>query len=921
LSKKDQSKSSSTEAMQRYALVTTKLFVPRLRPYVVSRPRLLEKLDDVKKRKLALISAPAGFGKTTLLSDWINQSRISTHWLSLDSGDNDLVHFLIYMIAGLQHLKKNIGQAALTMLQTPQPPSLETVLASLINDVSSVPNHFVLVLDDYHVITAGPVHKALIFLLEHLPENMHLVIATRSDPPLPLGRLRSLNQLIELRVKDLCFTIDETSFFLNKKLNLGLSRGEIVMLESRTEGWIAGLQLAALSLQAREDRAGFIKDFKGDNRYIFDFLMEEVLNRQPENVQNFLLQTSILDRLSGSLCNAITKKTKGQQMLNDLEKIGLFIFPLDEERQWFRYHQLFADLLQQRLLQAQGELVPELHRRAGEWCIQNGLKDQAINHALAAEDSGWAARLIEEIAEDIWDRGQQTKLLKWFEALPDDKINSSVLLSILYARTLNICGHLEEAEKKLQHAERMINSAREAFAVSFSPDSEHTFKLRKKELQGRVSVIRAFIAAYQGDMLQVMKSARRAMETLHEKDLMWRAVAATTLGFVHGWSGDGDLMSARYAFNEAKKVSEAAGNIYFFIFAASCLAGIDGLQGRLDQAEQTYQSLLKFAEDNGMLQTSLVGSLYTALGGIILERDDLDEGIRLMEKGLHLALMAHDVVVTASGRLHLARALTLKGDLIGAQKVLQEIEKAACEYDIPPWIHHIASALKAEIWLASGNVDAVSRWAQECGLGVEDKLTNRREAEHTVLARFLMIQERLDEAEQLLTRLIQSAEAGIRIYSLIQMHLLKALTFQRRGAGDSALNEVKQALFLGEPGGFIRSFIKEGPPLADLVEKILEEKKETGKTAGFSRNYIKKLVAAFKAAEHPKKVEGLAESLSEREMEVLQLIAFGLTNQEIARKLFISLNTVRTHTKNINGKLSVHSRTQAVARAKELKII
>jgi LuxR family maltose regulon positive regulatory protein len=608
-------------------------------------------------------------------------------------------------------------------------------------------------------------------------------------------------------------------------------------------------------------------------------------------------------------------------MLNDLEKIGLFIFPLDEERQWFRYHQLFADLLQQRLQQAQSKLVPELHKRAGQWCIQSGLKDQAINHALAAKDSGWAARLIEEIAEDIWDRGQQIKLLKWFEALPEDKIDSSVLLSILYARTLNICGHLEAAEKELQHAEHMIDSAREGFAVSFSPDSEHTFKLRKKELQGRVSVIRAFIAAYKGDMLQVMKSARRAMETLHEKDLMWRAVAATTLGFVHGWSGDGDLMSARYAFNEAKKVSEVAGNTYFYLFAASCLAGIDGLQGRLAQAEQTYKSLLKFADENGMLQTSLAGSLYTALGGIVLERDDLDEGIRLMEKGLRLALQAHDVVVIASCRLHLARALTLKGDLTGAQKVILEIEKAAREFDIPPWIHHVTSALKAEIWLASGSPDAVSRWVQECGLDVEDKLTNRREAEHTVLARFLMIQERLDEAEQLLTRLIQCAEAGTRVYSLIQMHLLMALTFQKKGAGDLAMNEVKQAVFLGEPGGFIRSFIKEGPPMADLVGKILEEKKETGKEAEFSRHYVKKLVAAFKADEHPKKVDGLAESLSEREMEVLHLIAAGLTNQEIARKLFVSLNTVRTHTKNINGKLNVHSRTQAVARAKELKLI
>jgi LuxR family maltose regulon positive regulatory protein len=890
---------------------------------VVSRPRLLKKLNEVKDCKLALISAPAGFGKTTLLSDWIDQVKMSAAWISLDSGDNDIVHFLIYMIASLHQIKKDVGRVALTMLETPQPPPVETVLAALINDITSMQKDFVLVLDDYHVITESPVHKAIMFLLEHLPRKMHLVFTTRSDPPLPLGRLRSLNQLIELRMTDLCFTTDETSVFFNKKLSLGLSHGEIVMLESRTEGWIAGLQLAALSMQGRKDIAGFIKEFKGDNRYIFDYLMEEVLNRQPEHIQSFLIQTSILDRLSGPLCDAVTGQKNSQQILNDLEKADLFIFPLDNERQWFRYHHLFADLLAHRLQQTHSDLLPELRKRAGEWCVRSGMKDQAVSHVLAAGDTEWATSLIEEIAEDIWDRGQQAKLMRWFEALPDELIDSNIQLCILYARALNISGHQEAAEKKLQIAERLLGSTEDRITVTSSSVSGPPFKLGRDELKGRIAVILSFVAAYKGDMLRLMQHARQAMESLHEKDLTWRAVAAVALGFVHGWSGDGDLMSARYAFSEAKKISEISGNSYFYIYASSCLAGIDALQGRLRQAEETYQYLLKYAEENGMSQTSMTGSIFGSWGGILCEWNKLEEGIRLIEKGIKLAALGHDIVLLSSNRIQMARASFLIGDLSRAQRVIQKIENTVSEFQIPPWLIHWASALKAEIWLASGNMDVVSHWVKERGLDIDDELTNRREYEHLALARFLMVQDRLDEAEQLLTRLIRSAESGTRVYSLIQMRLLKALTAQKRGDKKAALDELRQALYLGEPGGFFRSFIKEGHRVAELLEIVLEEEKaeRAGKKAEFSQNYIKKILLAFKADVPPQKVKDLVDPLSERELEVLTLIAGGLSNQEIARKLFISLNTVRTHTKNINSKLNVHSRTQAAARAKELDLI
>ena len=378
-------------------------------------------------RKLTLISAPAGFGKTTLLVDWVHKHKIPVAWFSVDKGDNDPLHFLTYVILGLQSLEAGTGKAALTMLQSPQPPPIESILINLINDVIRIPTDIALILDDYHLVDAKPIHDLIAFLLENLPEQMHMIIATRSDPPLPLlARLRSQNQLTELRAADLSFTADETAILFNESLNLRLSTKDIHLLETRTEGWIAGLQLAALSLQGRKDPSGFIKGFKGDNRYIADYLTEEVLNRQPEHLRNFLLQTSILGRLCGSLCDAVTRQENSQQMLNTLEKANLFVIPLDDERCWYRYHHLFADLLEQRLRMKQGDLVAELHRRASQWFAENDFKNEAVDHAFAAQDYTQAAQLIEEIAEIDWDRARESRLLQWFKKLPDEQIETPI---------------------------------------------------------------------------------------------------------------------------------------------------------------------------------------------------------------------------------------------------------------------------------------------------------------------------------------------------------------------------------------------------------------------------------------------------------------------------------------------------------------
>jgi LuxR family maltose regulon positive regulatory protein len=466
----------------------TKLNIPPFRADWISRVRLDKKMDEGLERKLCLLSAPAGFGKTTLLVDWIHKSKIRSAWLSLDKADNDPLQFLTYVILGLQTLKENIGQASLTMLQSPEPPPIETILINLINDVLDVRTDFALTLDDYHLVEAQPIHDMLAFVLENLPEQMHVIIATRSDPPLPLlARLRSQNQMIEVRATDLSFNTRETTDLFNNSLSMNLSASEIQQLETRTEGWIAGLQLAALSLQGRENPSGFIEEFKGDNRYITDYLTEEVLNRQPEQLRDFLLQTSILARLSGPLCDAVTRQNNSRQMLHTLEHTNLFLIPLDDERNWYRYHHLFADLLEQQLRLQQSELENELHHRASQWLAKNGYKNEAVDHAFASQNNTRAAELIEEIAGIIWDHGRQSQLVRWLEKLPDETIEANPKLCIFYARELFKNGFSDKAET-------MLNTAEQILASTAMSDPE------KAALQGRIAAIRGYESLLAGNV-------------------------------------------------------------------------------------------------------------------------------------------------------------------------------------------------------------------------------------------------------------------------------------------------------------------------------------------------------------------------------------------------------------------------------------
>jgi LuxR family maltose regulon positive regulatory protein len=886
--------------------LTTKLRVPPLRSGWISRPRLDKRLDEGVKRKLTLLSAPAGFGKTTLLVNWIHRQKKPVSWFSVDQGDNDPLHFLSYVLMGIERLESGAGQAALTMLQSPQPPPIEAILINLLNDVSRSQRDFTLVLDDYHLVDARPIHDMIAFLLENLPAQMHLIIATRADPPLPLARMRSQNLLTEMRAAHLSFSAEEAARFFSESLNLQLSMTDIQLLESRTEGWAAGLQLAALSLQGRRNQSDFIKRFKGDNRYIADYLTEEVLSRQPEHLRDFLLHTSILGRLSGPLCETVTGQENSRQVLENLERANLFVIPLDDARCWYRYHHLFADLLEQRLRTQQAGQVPELHRRASRWFAQHGFRHEAVDHALAARDHVRAVRLIEQIAETDWDRTRESRLLHWLQKLPDEEIDANPQLCIFYARELFKGGYLDAARQRLRAAEQML-------------ESDSAGESNRETLTGRIAVIRAYISMRTGDLPGTVDFSRRALKMLPQEDLNWRSVAATLLGMGHG---PGKLVEQQQAFVEAMQISKAAGNMYYHIFAGSCLGSTLMRRGKLKEAKDFSRQLLDLATENGIERTGIGGSLYGNLGSILCEWGDFEAGIRLINRGIAFSELGRDPVITAFGQINLLRAYMYQMDLAGALKLMEDINTRAGNFELPPWITNVISALNVFFWLGSGDLNAALRWAQARGLSVDDQPDDMRELEYVALAHIHIAQSKLDEADQLLQRLIAKATAAGRVYMLIEMRLLRILIFTLRADTAAALAELKLALALAEPGGFIMMFVSKGNHVAELLKEILAVKKRDHDAAetGFSLSYAQKLGSAFKAG-RPPIMGDLLDPISDRELEVLHLVAAGLSNKEIAAKLFISLNTVKTHTKNINSKLGVNRRTRAVARAKELGLL
>jgi LuxR family maltose regulon positive regulatory protein len=917
-------------------LLATKLYIPHTRPELVSRLRLTEKLNDGLYRKLTLVSAPAGFGKTTLLSEWVqsickSDPLVAIAWLTLDDGDNDHVRFLTYFIAALNQavgIETAIGKGSLSMLQSLQPPPIETILTPLINEIANIPNRILLVLDDYHLIEAQPIHEILIFLLENIPPPMHLVIATREDLNLPLARLRAREQLTEIRAADLRFKSTEVTKFLNQIMGLSLSVENIAALERRTEGWIAGLQLAAISIRGHDNVTSRIKSFTGSHRFVLDYLIAEVLEQQSEKVQTFLLQTSILNRLTGPLCDAVcfenTETTTGQEnsqaTLEILERANLFIVPLDDERRWFRYHHLFADLLRQRLHQTQPEQVTTLHTRASKWYEQNGLVDEAIDYALSAEDIERGVHLIEQHVDTMWAHGEYAKLRRWLEGLPDELVLSRPQLSIFRAWELFASGRPDTAERFLQAAELAYDRDTEQVSEVESQSQDQISKSNGLRVRGRAAAIQAWIVAYRRDNIPgLIQHLRQALEYLPDQDLQWRVAVATTLGDTHAYSGD--LLAAYQARLEALKACEAAGNNYLYIYNSAKLALNLNVQGQLLQALELCQQRVHFANECGMSHTAVVGWLLAIMGDVLAETNDLNEAFDLAKKSLKLTERSGDVNMLGWSCLCMTKVLFSKGKMTDAEEIVLKLEKIAHESIVPTWIMGMNAAWHSRIWLAQDKLEAASQWVEERGLDPDKEPTHMSGYEYVALARILITQGRMDETKRLLNLILEAAEVGGYIMREIEVMILQALAYQAEGNTTAAMKNLEHAFNIAEPRGFYRIFVDEGPSMAPLLYEALER--------NISQNYVKRLLQAFPIDESEQLDSSKAQStgfdyiepLSDREIEVLQLISEGLSNAIIASRLFLSLGTVKTHARNIYGKLGVHNRTEAVARARVLGIL
>ena len=892
------------------SLVSTKLQPSQARPKLVARSRLTAKLEREPSRKLTLISAPAGFGKTTLLVEWLRERAGGegwVAWLSLDEGDNDPVRFMSYLVVALRRTsEEEIGEGVLVALRSPEPPRIEAMIAALVNEIAALPRELTLVLDDYHLIDSQSVHGVVSFLLEHLPDNVHLIVASRVDPPLQLARLRARNQMIHLDAADLSFTSEEASTFLNDVMGLELSVEDLATLEERTEGWIAGLQLAALSIQDRKDVSGFIKAFSGSYRDVLDYLAEEVLARQPERVRDFLLQTSILDHLTGSLCDALTGRSDGQGMLERLERDNLFVFALDEERRWYRYHHLFADFLRGRLMRERPESTGELHLRASGWYEGNGHLSEAVGHALSAPDHNLAARLIEEGVEGAVERGEGTTALRWLEALPIEAKRLRPRLFVEHAVALVITGRPDDAEPLLKEAERTAEADGE----------EGQFLL------GFASTVRSWRARLRGDAPEAVELARRGLSLLPDEEVHVRNYAAVRLG--DALRIVGDLAAADEAYAEAAEIGRAAHHAYGRLAGMVMHARVRAEQGRLREADEEFRRALQLLTEEGFELSPAAGIVHIGMGALLYERDDLDAAMRELERGMELAERTGDVSTLVWAYVTISRNNLAQGDESGALQRARQAEHVARDSGADLQIA-IALDWMTRLLLARGDLTEAVAFEQERATNAENAADAARVVDRLTSARLLYAQGQHREALPQLEELGETAEAAGRTGNLIEILALQALALWAGSKKERAVSTLAESLALAEPEGYVRTIVDEGPQMATLLSEVLGAK-QRGRTdllRCVPAHYIRKLLAALErdAASAASPAAGLPEPLSERELEVLRLIASGKSNRRIASELFVSVGTVKTHINNLYRKLDAHSRTQALARARELKLL
>ena len=881
----------------RIPLLATKLYRPLPRAHLVRRPHLTARLTQGAGGPLTLVSAPAGFGKTTLLAQWLSETGTPAAWLSLDKEENDPARFLTYLVAAVQTLAPTIGARVAGVLQSPQPPPIEVLLTALLNDLTCLPDPFTLVLDDYHVIEAQAVDQALTYLVEHLPPQMHLIIATREDPGLPRARLRARGQLRELRAADLRFTPAEATEFLNDVMGLHLEASDIAQLSDRTEGWIAGLQLAALSLQSQPDAAEFIRSFTGSHQFVLDYLVEEVLKQQPERIQTFLLRTSILERLCGPLCEAVLRDSSvsGQATLEYLERANLFLVPLDHERQWYRYHHLFAELLRQRLYQSTASSGDEaksqvnaLHLRASHWYEAQGLQLEAFHHAAEANDVERAVRLMGGDGIPVHLRGAMTAILNWLTSLPTTVLDVRPWLLVRYASALLVVGQTTGVEEKLQAAEKTLRGA--------EPDDQ------ARDLVGQIAAARAVLALYQNQGEPLLAQSRRALESLHPNNVPFRTAAHWTLGYAYQLQGD--RAEARRAYTEAIALGQACRDIFFSLLGTIGLGTLQEAENQLPLAAETYRRVLHLA---GEMPQPVIYEAHLGLARICYEWNDLEAAEQHGRQSLHLARQfERGIGRFVSCEVVLASLKLAQGNVTGASALLAQASQSARQNNFVARLSEVAAAQVLTL-LRQGHLAAAADLAEMYILPLSQARVQLAEGDPAA-------------ARAALAAWRVQVEARGWADERLKVLVLEALVLQAEGDQDQAVSLLVDALALAEPGGFIRLFVDEGPPMAHLLSAAAAQ--------GRMPDYLDKLLAVCEAEEQKRKdtaprppTQPLIEPLSPREREVLQLIAQGYSNEEISERLVLAISTVKGHNRNIFDKLQVQRRTEAVARARALGLL
>ena len=873
-------------------LLQTKLYIPTTRPNIVPRTRLLQKLNAGLHGKLTVASAPAGFGKTTLITAWLSQLDRPVGWVSLDEDDSDPQQFFRYVAAAIRPFPDS-QQNLTNQLQSQQPLPAKALAAALVNDLAAVSTPCLLILDDYHEIDSAEIDLALAFLLDHMPPNLHLVITSRADPGFPLSRLRARGQLTEVRIQDLRFTVEETAVFLQTVMGIPLTSEQIAALETRTEGWIAGLQMAALSMQNRADVDGFVAGFTGSHRFIMDYLMEEVLNQQSIEVQDFLLQTAVLTRLNANLCHAVVGigADASQQILEELYSHNIFLFPLDDERRWYRYHHLFADLLRQRLLQNQppqeGRIEAELHKRASIWYEENGLELDAFHHAVAAQDFERSERLIAGEGVPLYFRGAGVPALNWLESLPTTVLDARPSLWVIYASALLSVGQHTAVEQKLQAAEAALQD--------IEPDDN------TQDLVGRIASMRATLAIIQHDVETIITQSRLALKLLHPDNLFNRMAATWTLGFAYQLQGE--RAAASQSYTEVMSISQSMPVSIYTLAAAISLGQIQEADNQLPLATKTYRHALQLAGDPPPL---IACEAFLGLARICYQWNDFDTAQQHGQQCAQLTQQQESIDTFASYEVFLARLKLAQGDSAGATAALNEAEAYIQQHNFMFRMPDVVAAQVITL-LRQGNLAAAAHLAETHELPISQ-------------ARVYLAQGDTSATLALLAPLRQQMEAKGWQDERLKIMILQAVALQAHGDLDQAVQLLGEVLALAAPGGFIRIFVDEGLPMAQLLSETA--------VRGIMPDYCGQLLAVFegegqkvKIESHPPPAQPLTDPLTKRELEILRLITAGLKNKEIAEQLVISLNTVLYHIKNIYSKLGVNKRTQAIAKAKESHLI